>query len=118
MVKSGADLNKRDHIGRSCLHYLVQPSRMSTQDAKNVVEEEKRGEVTKWLLEHEQLVNKLDINAATHGGVTPLMLAAKTNNQGSVEALLNARANPFIKDQLGREAKDYTVCQRQFNQTG
>ena len=37
------------------------------------------------------------------------MLAAKTNNKKVVRHLLAAYANPFLKDQLDQEAKDYDV---------
>ena len=49
------------------------------------------------------------MNAQSNAGVTPLMLAVKLNNEKAVEQLLNAGANPFLKDQLGQEAKDYKV---------
>ena len=45
----------------------------------------------------------------TSGGITPLMLAAKVSNQKAVELLLNESANPFLKDQLGQEAKNYKI---------
>ena len=37
------------------------------------------------------------------------MLAVKLNHVKACEQLLNAGANPFLKDQLGQEAKDYKV---------
>ena len=39
-----------------------------------------------------------DVNAMTEAGVTPLMLACKLNHEKAVEQLLNAGANPFLKD--------------------
>ena len=50
-----------------------------------------------------------DVNAMTEAGVTPLMLACKLNYEKCVEQLLNAGANPFLKDQLGQEANDYKI---------
>ena len=47
----------------------------------------------------------------TKAGVSPLMLAIKLNHPRVIEHLLNAGANPFLKDQLGQEAKDYIVTQ-------
>ena len=37
------------------------------------------------------------------------MLATKKNNAIAVNLLLNAKANPFLVDQVGKEAKDYNV---------
>ena len=37
------------------------------------------------------------------------MLAVKCNKRTVVEELLNACANPFLKDQMDQEAKDYNV---------
>ena len=43
------------------------------------------------------------------------MLACKMNNEAVVEQLLNFGANPFLKDQLGQEAKDYNISLKQQN---
>ena len=45
------------------------------------------------------------------------MLAAKWNRRETVEVLLNAEANPFLKDQLGKEAKDYNISIRHVDQS-
>ena len=95
MLEWGANLAAVDSMNRTALHYLVQV------DAT--------GEGTAWLLSLENLKESYDVNAATCGGVTPLMLAVKLNHEKACEQLLNAGANPFIKDQLGQEAKDYKV---------
>ena len=50
------------------------------------------------------------MDAMTNGGITPLMLAVKLNNEKVVELLLNNSANPFLKDQLGQQALDYKVA--------
>ena len=39
------------------------------------------------------------------------MLACKFGNSRMVQALLNAKANPFEKDCLGAEAADYVVSE-------
>ena len=44
------------------------------------------------------------------------MLATKSNMKDCVQELLNAGANPFLTDQLGKEAKDYNVCTKHFDQ--
>ena len=51
----------------------------------------------------------MEVDAKTHAGVTPLMLAVKRDNCKAVQSLLNGRANPFYMDQLGQEATDYAV---------
>lgn len=43
------------------------------------------------------------------------MLAVKLNHEKAVEQLLNSGANPFLKDQLGQEAKDYKVSLAHVN---
>ena len=95
MLEWGSQLGAGDSMNRTALHYLVQV------DAT--------GEGTQWLLSLENLKETYDVNAQSSAGVTPLMLAVKLNHEKAVEQLLNAGANPFLKDQLGQEAKDYKV---------
>ena len=56
-----------------------------------------------------------NINAATNGGVTPLMLAVKANRPVMVEKLLETGADPFLKDKLGDEAMDYHFSLEEIN---
>ena len=93
--KYEADWDTKDCMGRTALHYLVQ--------------NDESGEVTDWLLEQEETI-RIDVDAMTNGGITPLMLAVKLNNEKVVEILLNNSANPFLKDQLGQQALDYKVA--------
>ena len=61
-------------------------------------------------------MEQVNIDAqSTTGGVTPLMLAVKLNNEKVVEHLLNKGANPFLKDHLGLEALDYKIAIRQVD---
>ena len=90
----GADINAVDSFGRNMLHYLVQ--------------EDESGQATEWVLE--SYGDVIDVDAKTNAGVTPMMLATKRNNSKAVQALLNKNANPFFSDQLGQEAKDYTIA--------
>ena len=76
----------QDCMGRTALHYLVQT--------------DITGQILEWLLAN-PVAAEIDLNAMTNGGVTPLMLAVKLNNEKIVEILLKASANPFLKDQLG-----------------
>ncbi len=59
------------------------------------------GKFTEWILSDKKFVGTFDINAMTRAGVSPLMLAVKLNNPKIIEQLLNAGANPFLRDQLG-----------------
>ena len=45
------------------------------------------------------------------------MLAVKTNSEYIVEVLLNANANPFLRDQMGKMASDYNICTRHMDDT-
>ena len=45
------------------------------------------------------------------------MLAVKTNCEYVVQELLNANANPFLKDQMGKTAGDYNICTRHMDDT-
>ena len=94
MVEQGADLNKQDALGRSMMHYLVQV--------------DKSGEATEWMVESYE--DKLELDIKTGAGVTALMLSVKRNYAKTVQALLNGRANPFTTDQLGQEALDYAIA--------
>ena len=101
MLENGANLNARDILGRSMLHYLVQS--------------DNTGEATEWLIN--QTGEALDIDARTNAGVTSLMLAVKRDNAKTVQALLNGRANPFFADQLAQEASDYKVAVKSSEKT-
>ena len=101
MLEWGSNLGAVDTMGRTALHYLVQV--------------DTTGEGTQWLLSLDNLKETYDVNAPTLAGVTPLMLAVKLNHEKAVEQLLNAGANPFLKDQLGQEAKDYKVSLMHLN---
>ena len=91
MIELGASLSSTDKTGRTVLHYLVQTDVDQDQ--------------TPWVL---SLGKKdLDVNAATRGGETPLMLASKLNRDSIISELLNAGANPFLKNCLGEDAMNY-----------
>ena len=66
----------------------------------------------------EETKDSVNLNAVSNSGVTPLMLAVKCNNIEVVEILLSRGANPFLKDQLGREATDYNYSISQQNTEG
>ena len=93
MLDWGANINATTCINRTALHYIVRV--------------DETGELTKWLLSHEKVKKKCDVNAQTIGRETPLMLAVKCGNAKAVEELLNAGANPWIKNNLDQQASDY-----------
>ncbi len=52
----------------------------------------------------------MDINATDDGGRTPLMLAAGGGHLDTVFALLNAGADPALRDNARRAARDYALA--------
>ncbi|MDQ7012309.1 MAG: ankyrin repeat domain-containing protein [Planctomycetota bacterium] len=52
----------------------------------------------------------MDINATDDGGRTPLMLAAGAGHLDAVFALLNAGADPALRDNARRAARDYALA--------
>ncbi|MEY2621370.1 MAG: hypothetical protein RIT26_1190 [Pseudomonadota bacterium] len=61
-------------------------------------------EVLKWLLQQ-----KADINASSPNGTTPLMMAAHYGTPEVTRLLLNAGADPRVKNQLGLSALDFAI---------
>ena len=96
MLRLGANPNCIDAHGRTTLHFLVVSDETSSTLAY-LLDKNKGNEMN------------VDINAQTHGGVTPLMLACQTANAKSVVKLLQCGANPFFKDHLGQEASEHFV---------
>ena len=84
----GADINARDVVGRSALHYAARAGR-----AENL----------EFLLEQEGV----EIDLMTFGGTTPLMMAAESGNREAVVECLNASCNPFAQNALGQTAKTF-----------
>ena len=97
MLTLGAQMSDRNKNGWTPLHMLASVDHT--------------GEATEWLLDIEGLESRgLDVDAASFGGVTPLMLAVKKGYLQVVCNLLNKRANPFKKDLLGKEPIEYKVA--------
>ena len=100
MLTLGAQMSDKNKNGQTPLHLLVSV--------------DFTGEATEWLLNIEGLESRgVDVDAATIGGVTPLMLAVKKGYLQVVCNLLNKKANPFKKDLLGREPLEYKVATNQ-----
>ena len=94
MLKIGANPNAIDLIGRTTLHFLC------------VADHE--GVIVPWITSKNTLQNRfLCVNAQTTSGVSPLMLACKNANAKIIVELLKNGGNPFLRDQLGKEARDY-----------
>ncbi|MBI3139646.1 MAG: ankyrin repeat domain-containing protein [Sphingobacteriales bacterium] len=51
-----------------------------------------------------------DINARTHDGATPLMLAAQSAKLRLVKLLIQKGADPLLKDKKGKTAYDYALA--------
>lgn len=64
-------------------------------------------EVVKVLLQH-----KADVNAVTSGRATPLIFAARSGDSDVVHMLLEAGADPNVRDADGKTALDYAVLMR------
>ena len=79
----GADINGRDIVGRTALHYAARAGKVSN---------------LKFLLEYEGA----DSDAMTNGGMTPLMMAVESGSLGVVVECLNASCNPFAENALGQ----------------
>ena len=84
----GAEINTRDMVGRSALHYAASAGR-----AKNL----------KFLLKQEGV----EIDLMTFGGTTPLMMAVESGNKKAVLQCLNKGCNPFAQNGLGQTAKTF-----------
>lgn len=63
----------------------------------------------------EQLLTRISPNAQTKSGVTPLMLAAQGGHLPVIRLLLRHGADPDLKDQQGRTARDYALRSGQRN---
>ena len=82
------NLDQRDKIGRTALHFACRAGKIDTFNA---------------LVANESI----DLDAATNAGVTPLMMAVESGNIELVAECLNNNLNPFMKDGLDRTALDY-----------
>ena len=70
MLQWGAQIDTKDVMGKSALHYLVQVDESKVP---------KEWEFQLDTLYGNDIEGSFDIDAATIGGVTPLMLAVKMN---------------------------------------
>lgn len=84
LIEKDADVNKP---GWTPLHYAASQSQL---------------EVMHLLLEHSAY-----IDAASPNGTTPLMMAAKYGNASAVKILLEAGADPTVKNELALTALDF-----------
>ena len=88
ILELNPDLNVRDSIGRTALHFACRAGEM---------------ERVQLLAEHDDC----DVDVVTKSGVSPLMMAVESGKMNVVVACLNSNLNPFLKDALERNAFDY-----------
>lgn len=92
LVENDADVNKS---GWTPLHYAASGGHVS---------------VIMYLLEHSAY-----IDAESPNGTTPLMMAAMYGSPEAVKALIQAGADPTLKNQLGLSALDFAVRAQRSN---
>ena len=97
LIKAGADVNARNEKGGTPLLYAI-----AGKNHKDIV---------KTLIE-----NNADVNACDNARNTPLMLAAKEDLVNMFEILLDAGADPDIKDNFGKSIFDYHIQDGLFNE--
>ena len=89
IVSTYGGLEVKDCHGRTPFHLAAQ--------CKSV-------DVINLLSELDDSDNAIDIQS--NGGMTPLMYAARAGNMDACVAVLNNKANPFLRDKMGKEAID------------
>ena len=85
VIGLGPDVNKKDNIGRTALHFACRRGSL---------------EIFQLLLQ----VENIDYDIQTASGVTPMMNAVHSGNVKLVAECLNNNLNPFLKDGLDRTA--------------
>ena len=93
LLDHGAQIATADNKGRNALHFSCKAGNVETTALLLGILVESEDDETK--------------DAQTNGGVTPMMLAVESMNYMLITECLNASMNPFLKDAIGREAKDY-----------
>lgn len=97
LIEAGADLNKQSLGGQcSALHCAAE------RDTKNEKLNQRRTEVARCLVDA-----GADINIRASDNQTPLFDAAETAQVAVVELLIEAGADPWVKDHRDRCALDY-----------
>ena len=91
VLAMGPNLEIRDGFGYTAMHYACMGGNKPCFDI---------------LAERAEELN-LDVDSVTYGGVTCLMAAIKSRSAETVSAVLEASANPFFKDCLGKDALAY-----------
>jgi ankyrin repeat protein len=86
LISQGAEVNK---TGWSALHYAATKGHI---------------DMIKYLLDHSAY-----IDAESPNGTTPLMMATQYSTQQTVQTLINAGADPTIKNQLNLTAADFAM---------
>lgn len=112
LTEIGSDKNAKDRFGRNILHYLFSGAPCSSflydgqKELRMLILKsgaEINSEILIGLSSDKDTINSQDIN-----GVTPLMLAALTDNsKGNIELLINRGADVNIEDNKGATVLDY-----------
>ena len=92
IIKLNPDPEQTDNLGRNAFHYACKAGNL---------------ENFKILYENFGEDEKIDLNAQSESGVTPLMDAIQSVEAELVVECLNHQANPFCIDGFGKRALDY-----------
>ncbi|XP_040218030.1 ankyrin repeat domain-containing protein 22 [Rana temporaria] len=115
LLSKKADVNLRNNKERTCLHYAVR-KRFSFLDYLLIIilmpvmligyaimiSKSKQNERLIRIL----LYSGVDVNAADNNGNTALHYACKMKTQATIPILLEANANPYIKNKEGESSVD------------
>ncbi len=105
LLVEGADVNAIDGSGATALHWMLQIH--ETPDPRPLYWTPFRfwaGRMLDLLLRAGAEVNRADDR-----GLTPLMLAAQNSNEDLISPLLQAGADPEVRDRAGKTARDYAA---------
>lgn len=90
LLAAGTDVNVKDDLGYTVLHFMVMPNSVFKQDDLRKL-----------------LEAKADLNAVNVRGETPLILSAKVGNKEAIQFLLAQKADKTVRDKAGKTAEDY-----------
>ena len=104
LIKSpSASINSRDDNSCTPLHYAVEGLYGSSSNAVDPENIRQRISMIKMLLKQPTII----INCQNKDKKTPLLIAVDLNDEEVVEILLDAGADPDIKDKNGKSPLDY-----------
>jgi uncharacterized protein len=101
LIKGGADVNARNDVSNSALHFATGATPIQNQIYRG------SPEAMDCLIEH-----GADVNAPNKTGITPLMDAVYNNNLESLKILLARGANPNIQSKYTATALSEAIIRR------